>query len=423
MQTSSAGDSPAPPATSGAPTDDGQSTRQLTANAASPEGVPATSFRAYMPFDRSTISSQQRRGGNLVLFVKPNENESEVASRVPTFASMQQLQQPQANGGGANGDVGSPSEEVNESVSGAGESALSVGASAFTGAIGSVGSVATGMARKPIFTAALVLIYFILLDIVLLSGNERLNRVLRRMRAVEDDALILLSASLVRQTAEAKRELRDAVAEHSGSEAKEAIEKVRGKVGVLERVCNRSVSRLHGMLMFPGSLEDLFFLIEAHAMYDDRLRDLAVHELRWATTVMAGHVVQAGGGGVEESQTQALGSGGAATQSSAMQGSKHPPTEGEGVDAASNPLRNVRLHRVREGVAPAMPAGDSYSQSRYTGARSTAALRQQADNAKKLASQLRGLQKVIEGLLALLRMKYVAFILICVMLSAVLRMG
>ncbi|KAG5475858.1 hypothetical protein CUR178_03571 [Leishmania enriettii] len=420
MQTSSAGDSPAPPAASGAPTDDGQSTRQLAANAASPEGVPATSFRAYMPFDRSTISSQQRRGGNLVLFVKPNENESEVASRVPTFASMQQQQ---ANGGGANSDVVSLSEEVDESVSVAGENPLSGCASAFKGAIGLVGSVASGVARKRIFTAALVLIYFILLDIVHLSGNERLNRVLRRMRAVEDDALILLSASLVRQTVEAKRELRDAVSGHSGNEAKEAIEKARGKVGVLERVCNRSVSRLHGMLMFPGSLEDLFFLIEAHAMYDDRLRDLAVHELRWATTVMAGHVVQAGGGGVEESQTQALGAEGAATQSSAMQGSKRPPTQDEGVDAASNPLRNVRLHRVREGVAPAMPAGDSYLQSRYTGTRGTAALRQRAGNAKKLASQLRVLQKVIEGLLALLRMKYVAFILICVMLSAVLRMG
>ncbi|KAG5475338.1 hypothetical protein LSCM1_03451 [Leishmania martiniquensis] len=422
MQSSAAGDFPAPLAPSGLPTDDGQSPRQPNANAASSEGAP-TSFRAYMPFDRSTISSQQRRGGNLVLFVKPNESESEAASRVPAFTSVPQPQQPQANGGGVVSEVGSFSEEADETVSGAAEKPLAIGASALTGAVGSVGSVATGVARKPLLIAALVLVYFILLDIVLLRGNERLNRVLRRMRAAEDDALILLSASLVRQTAEAKRELRDAVAKGTGSDARGGLEMAQRKVRALEKVCNRSISRLHAALMFPGSVDDLFFLIEAHATYDDMLRDLAVHELDWATTVMAGHVVQTGGGVVEELQIRAPGAGGPVAHSPAAHGSESPPTEEGRTDAALNSLRNVRLHRVREGVAPDTPASNSYSQRGYTGARGTTDWRRQAGSAKRFASLLRGATKVAGGVLAILRLKYIAVMLICVMLSAVVRMG
>ncbi|CAC9499415.1 conserved hypothetical protein [Leishmania infantum JPCM5] len=418
MQPNSVGDFPVPVATSGAPTDDGQSTRQLHANMISSEEVPTASFRAHMPYERSTISSKQRRGGNLVLFVKSSENESEAAPRGTSFAPQQQ----QANSSGADGDVESVTDEGDENVGKDREDAPSLVISTVADAVGSVGSMATGATRRPLVTAALVLLYFILLDLVLLSGNERLNRVLRRMRAAEDDALILLSTSLVRQMAEAKRELRDAVTQRGGKVKTELFEMARHKVEALERVCNRSISRLHAKLMFPGSVEDLLFLIEAHATYDERLRELAANELHWATTVMTGHVVHAGGDGVEESRPHGLGTARPAAHSSAAGGDAHPSEEGD-TDAALNPLRNVRLQHVRQYRAPTKFAARSYARRPSTEAKSAATSRRQSGGTSTFASAVSVVKTTARGLLEVVSNKLVAFLLICVLLSAVLRMG
>ncbi|CAJ1029020.1 hypothetical protein Q4I30_005045 [Leishmania utingensis] len=420
MQTGGAGDLPALPAASGALTDDVQSPRQANAIGTSSEGMTTTSFRAPLPFDRCTISSQQRRGGNLVLFVKSNENESEVASRGTTLGSQQQQY---SNGGCADGNIESSSEEGDQSVSKDQERLLSAVVSASAGAIGSVGSITTSAARKPLVIAALVLLYFILLDIVLLSGNERLSRVLRRMRAADDDALILLSTSLVRQMSEAKREVRDAVTERGRNMKVKELAMARQKVEALERACNRSVSRLHAKLMFPGSIDDLFFLIEEHSTYDERLRDLAAHELLWTTTVMTEQVVQVSGGGAEESRSRAPGTTRPATHLWAEDGDELPSVEKENVDAELNSLRNVRLHRVRGNKAPGMSARSSYAQRRYTGARGTAALRWQSGHTNSFTFAVHGAKKALGGLLTVLRNKCVAFVLICVLLSSVLRMG
>lgn len=418
MQPNGTGDLPVPMATSGAPTDDGQSTRQLPANTTWSEEVPPASFRVHMPYERSTISSKQRRGGNLVLFVKPNENESEAASRSTPFSP----QQPQANDSGADGDVESVSEEGNENVSKDQEDAPSLVISIVAGAVGSVSSMATGATRRPLVTAALVLLYFILLDLVLLSGNERLNRVLRRMRAAEDDALILLSTSLIRQMAEAKRELQDAVTQRRGNVETGGLEMARHKVEALERVCNRSISRLHAKLMFPGSVEDLLFLIEAHATYDERLRELAAHELHWTTTLMAGHVVHAGRDGVEESSPHAPGTTQPAAHSPAAGGYANPSAEKGDTNATLNPLRNVRLQHVREYRVPTKLAASSYARRLSTGAKSAAASRRQSGGTSTFGSAV-SVVKMAQGLLELISNKLVAFLLICVLLSAVLRMG
>ncbi|CAG9576706.1 conserved hypothetical protein [Leishmania major strain Friedlin] len=419
MQPNGVGDFPVPVATSGAPTDDGQSTRQVPANTISSEEVPTASFRAHMPYERSTISSKQRRGGNLVLFVKPNENESEAASRGTSFSPHQQ----QANGSGADGDVEGFSEEGDENVAKDQEDAPSLVISTFVNAAGSVGSMATGATRRPLVTAALVLLYFILLDLVLLSGNERLNRVLRRMRAAEDDALILLSTSLVRQMAEAKQELRDAVTQRGGNVKTDGFEMARHKLEALERVCNRSISRLHAKLMFPGSVEDLLFLIESHATYDERLRELAAHELHWATTVMTGHVVHAGGDDVEESQPHGPGTARPAAHSPAAGGDAHPSAQEGNTDAALNPLRNVRLQHVRQYRAPTKLAASSYAWRLSTRAKSTATSRRQSGGTSAFASAVSAVAKATRGLLELVSNKLVAFLLICALLSAVLRMG
>ncbi|KAG5501455.1 hypothetical protein JKF63_03284 [Porcisia hertigi] len=405
------------------PTDDGRSTNYANADAAASEGVPATSFRLQVPVDRDTTSSQQRRGGNLVLYVKSNDTESEAASRGTT--RMAQLVP--ENGAGANSERGSLVEEYSENADQGQESLLSLLLSASTSAIESVRSMASGVTCKPLVTASLVLLYFILLDIVLLSGNERLNRVLRRMRAADNDALLLLSTNLLRQVTDAKREWKDALDGSSSDVVNRELEMAQQSVKGLERVYNRSVSRLHARLMFPGTVDDLFFLIEEHSTFDDRLRDLAAHEMNWVTTVMAGHAVQAGSSGVEASSPHTLDSADSATCASSSgsgDGCESLPADEErNADADLNPLRNVRLQRVDGDGTWARQESDSYSKLSYASVRGAAASRQQPGSTSAALSKQKGVRRVVRGVLSVLKNKCVAFLLMCALLSAVLRMG
>ncbi|GET89752.1 hypothetical protein, conserved [Leishmania tarentolae] len=417
MQPNAEGDFTVSVAASGAPTDDCQSTRQPHGNTTSSEGVPTASFPAHMVYERSTISSKQRRNGNLVLFVKSNENEVESASKGTMFVSASQ----QANGSGADGGVESASEEGEGNVGKEQDDTPSLIVSAVTEAIGSVRSVATGAMRKPLVTTTLVLLYFILLDLVLLSGNERLNGVLRRMRAAENDALILLSTNLVHQLAEVKRELQDAVTQRDVKAKTKEIEMARYKAEALERVCNRSITRLHTKLMFPGSVQDLLFLIEAHTTYDERLRELAAHELHWGKTVMTWHVVHDGGDDLEGMRPYTPGTSRPATHLSVAGDDARPLAEEEDMDTSWNSLRNVQLQHVTQYSELTMSREPRYGRRSSTRAKGAVALPRQSGGTSTFASTV--LVKTARGLLAVLKNKLVACLLIFVLLSAVLRMS
>jgi hypothetical protein len=427
---------------SAAITEDGQSVRQpnpnTTITAATSEAP--TGFRNPAAVDRGTVSSQRR--GNLVLYVKSNDNESDGQPRGATNALMLSQQN-----GGASSD-NSQGEHKDEDGDGEREDLVSLVVSTLTNTGSSVMNTVTGVAHKPLLTTAIVLLYVILLDIVLLTNNELLNRVLRRVSATDNDALVLLSASLMRQMKEARRDLHDTLAMRNPPTALERLETVQRKALALERVCNRSLARLHMRLLFPGSVDDLTFLIEQHVDFDAQLQKIAGEELEWARTVLSSSVVHMRGG-VPEGQRFLLGShaaiyntvgsgdsngnSGGATSLDAVErhGSNGEDAE-EAADAQSNPLRNVRLERVKKTISISASAASRLpTQTNAHAARAAAAaakqrqlrlLRKDKDNGAALEEEMEE-EEGAGGLLSLLKNKYVAFMIICVLIAAVLRMG
>ncbi|KPA80922.1 hypothetical protein ABB37_04322 [Leptomonas pyrrhocoris] len=402
-----------PLALSGAVTDDGQSVRQpnlnLTVNGAGSEAA-TTSFRNIGTVGGGTNSSQRR--SNLVLFVKSNDNESDGQSRGGNNNSM-----PSQQSGGANSSNNSLAGKE-DGEEGEQEDALSLAVSTATSGASAVMNAVAGATRKPLLTAAIVLLYFILLDIVLLKENERLNRILRRVRATDNDALVLLSASLVRQRKDAKKELHETLAGNDAPATLERLEMIQHRALALEGVCNRSIARLHMQLMFPGSVDDLSFLIEEHVAYDAQLQQLAADELDWVHTVVSSSVVRMSDN-VPAWQRFRLGSRAAAFGASAGSASGDNKERGSSTgedgeeseaDTESNPLQNVYLLRAKE------PAGSN-------GAAAAAAAARRTARSKSKGAQREEEETAAGDVLSLFKNRFFAFVLICVLLAAVLRMG
>ncbi|KPI87691.1 hypothetical protein ABL78_3229 [Leptomonas seymouri] len=414
-------------APSAAMTEDGQSVRQLnlnfTGNGTTSDAQTA-SFRYAGTTERGPASLQRR--GNLVLFVKSSDNESDGQQRPINNASLQS-QQNGSGGKGSNSDNSQTDTEEGEEEEQ--ENLLSHVISTVSNSGSSVLNSVIGAARKPLLTVAIVLLYFLLLDIVMLVSNERLNRVLRRVRAADNDALVLLSSSLVRQLRGAKKDLYDTVAQSNPPETLERLEMIQHRVLALQRVCNRSIARLHAKLAFPGSAEDLAFLIEEHVAYDAQLQHLATKELEWLHTIMSSSVVHLSDE-VPEGQRFVFGSHAAAYGATA--GSTGGGSEGkeklerEGAmeaGAQSNPLRNVRLERVQEPAGGSGAANRVSAQPRSRLARAASAAKQQKAHGNGEGTQDEAAEGVVGGILLLLKNRCIAFGIICLLLAAVLRMG
>lgn len=417
-----------PPAISAAVTEDGQSVRPINLNGTltvAPSDAPTTSFRNFAAVDRGTVSSQRR--GNVVLFVKTNDNESDAPHRGVNNASMPS----QHNGGGsANGSDNSQGGDGEEGGDAEQEDLLSLVVSTVTSGGSTAVNVVTGAARKPLLTAAIVLLYFILLDIVMLRDNERLNRILRRVRATDNDALVVLSSSLVRQLKDARQDLHEALALNDPPATLERLEIIQHRALALERVCNRSLARLHLQLMFPGTPDDLAFLVEQHVDFDRQLQSLAGEELEWMSTVMASSVVQLSDDAAPEGQRFVLGphAGAHGSVPAGASGGAAVAAEDEAA-APSNPLRNVRLERTKPpgnaGTASHHPSGGAHSRLERAAAAARGVQSGAGRKGKRAVpmTEVEEAEKAAGGLAGLLKNRFVAFFLICVLLAAVLRMG
>lgn len=442
-------------AQSTAVTEDSQSVRQPNQSGVvngTASDAPTMTFRNLGALDRytadrNTVVSQRR--GNLVLFVKSNENESDGASRTVNNASITA----QPNSGGGNNSNSPEADDEEDNNKGEKEDLASLVVSTLSNGGSSVVNAVMGAAQKPLLTTAIVLLYFILLDMVMLQDNERLNRVLRRVRATDNNALILLTTSLTQQKNDAKADLHDALALRNPPTTLERLEMAQHKVLALERVCNRSLARLHMQLMFPGTIDDLAFLVEEHAAYEAQLQRLARDELEWMSTVMSTSVVHASDD-VPEGQQFVLGSHAAAYSTPSRAGEAaaaayggaekgdtqvaNDPEVAEELRALSNPLHNVRLERVtkpnnghQHGNKNNNNAGSSArtAQAKSNFGRAAAAverrrrLRREGKTAELEAEVEVEVEVAAGDLLSLLKNQIVAFLLICLLLAGVLRMG